>query len=118
MIISGKSLRLSLAGIAVALPLLGQTATDANGGQMKIEDYLGRPQKEVQQLMTDNQTKGEELYKVGEYKESLPWLDRGLFFSQVLIKQAELRKRAIDLLNEAKKEVDEAKKRLGPQSGT
>ena len=84
---------------------------------MKMEDYLGRPQKEVQQLLTDNQTKGEELYKVGQYKESLPWLDRGIFFSQVLIKQAELRKRAIDLLNEAQREVDEAKKRLESNKG-
>jgi len=113
----GKSLRLSLIALAVTLPLVGQTAVDVNGGQMKMEDYLGRPQKEVQQLMTDNQTKGEELYNVGQYRESLPWLDRGIFFSRVLIKQAELRKRAIDLLNEAQREVDEAKKRLDRSNG-
>lgn len=107
-----KAFRLSLTGLVIGVPLFGQTSIDANAGLMKMEEYLGRPQKEIQQLLSDNQTKGEELYKVGQYKDSLPWLDRGLFFSKVLIKQAELRKQAIDLLEEAKNEVNKAKKRL------
>lgn len=109
-----KSLRLSLAGIALAFPLLAQTATDAAGGQMKIEEYLGRPQSEIQQLLKEDRTKAEELYNAGQYKESLPWFDRSLFFSRVLIKQAELRKQALALLTKAKDEVGGAKKRLTP----
>lgn len=108
-----KTSIVALLAACIALPVAAQTAVAENGGQLNIEDYLGRPQKEVQQLLADNQNKGKELYDLQQFKESLPWLDRGLFFSQVLIKQAKLRQEAREKLAEAKRIVDEAGKVVG-----
>ena len=105
-----KTSIVALLAACVALPAAAQTAVAENGGQLNADDFLGRPQKEIQQLLTDNQNKGKELYDLKQYKESLPWLDRGLFFSQVLIRQAKLRQEARERLAEARRLVEEAGK--------
>ena len=75
---------------------------------LKEEEYLTKPTKELKQLHNTNLVKGKELYNLKKFKESLPYLDKAIFFSNVLIKQAKLRKKAQDLLKEAKKWVDSA----------
>jgi len=87
-------------------------AVGVNGGELKLSDYVVRPQQEIQGLMQDNDKKGKDLFDKGQYKESIPWLERSAFFSRVLIEQAKLREQ--ELKEEAKRQelarAEEAKR--------
>jgi len=77
---------------------------------LKVEEHLSKPTQEIKQLHATNLNKGQELYNLKKFKDSLPYLDRAIFFSDILIKQAQLRKRAQDALEEARQWVDSAGK--------
>ena len=95
-----------IAAIAILLLFTFTLAAE----NLKEEEYISKPTSELKQLHATNLTKGKELYNLKKFKESLPYLDKAIFFSNVLIKQAKLRKRAQDLLKEARQWVDSAGK--------
>jgi hypothetical protein len=86
----------------------------AQEDKLSEDVYLLKPVAELKQLHETNLTKGRELYDLKKYKESLPYLDKAIFFSNVMIKQARLRKQAQDALDEAKRWVNDAGKVVKP----
>ena len=94
--------------ILILAILLLATASLSADDQLSMDEFIKKPTGEIKQLHSTNLTKGQELYNLKQYKESLPYLDKAIFFSNVLIKQAEMRKKAEDLLKEAKKWVKDA----------
>ena len=86
----------------------------ADDDKLSEETWLLKPVEELKQHHETNLTKGRELYDLKKYKESLPYLDKAIFFSNVIIKQARLRKQAQDALDEAKRWVNDAGKVVKP----
>lgn len=75
-----------------------------------LEDLVQLPSKVLKRRHKSSLQKGRELYKLGEYQKSLPWLDDAILYSQALIAQAKLREIARRKLAEAKQLVDRAGK--------
>ena len=111
------SVRIAYIGVALALiaslalPFAANAAVDENGKELKMGDYISKPQKELQARALENDTKGKALYAQGKYAESIAWFDRSSFFSTVLIEQAKQNKAAKereDAALKAAKEREEA----------
>ena len=99
---------LAVLGILIVL------AAPVLAGEEKLDKakYMKYSQDELKRLHKINFDKGVELYKLKQYKLSIPYSNKAIFFSNILIKQAKLRQRAINLLKEARKWVGEAKKEI------
>lgn len=77
-----------------------------------LTDLIQLPSEILHRRRNDNLNKGKELYKLGEYRKSLPYLDNALLYSKALIKKAELQEAARKKLAEAEKLVKLAGSRL------
>ena len=77
-------------------------AVSEKGAELKVADFIKRPAKEIQTMATDNDKKGQELFKQGNYKDSIPWFERSAFFSKVLIEQAKIQEQ--EKLEQAKRD--------------
>jgi hypothetical protein len=78
----------SLLFAGLLFPCALGAAVSVNGGILKVEEYINRPQSEIQSMAQENEKKGQELFDLGQFRESIPWFERSSFFSKVLIEQA------------------------------
>ncbi|MCK5268578.1 MAG: hypothetical protein KAR07_10430 [Spirochaetes bacterium] len=64
--------------------------------------YTDLPQIVLKRLHKEAFSKGEELYRLKNYKESLPYLDKAIVLSKIIIQNAMLGTKALRLLREAR----------------
>lgn len=96
--------------ILIALVLAAVVTAPLAAQPLVMKDWLGRAPADIIREHDENLAKGQELYDLKRYKESIPYLDKAIFLSQVLIEQARLAKEARELLEQARQAVGKAGK--------